>query len=90
MKKFALVAAAAAALAVGGFAFGAIPGNDGVIHACYKDNGNLRVIDPSAAKKDQANCKNDETALDWNQQGAQGEQGIQGPVGPQGPAWAPS
>jgi hypothetical protein len=64
MKKFALVAAAAAALAVGGFAFGAIPGNDGVIHACYKDNGNLRVIDPTAAKKDQANCKNDESSVD--------------------------
>jgi hypothetical protein len=84
MKKFVLVAAAACALAVGGFAFGAIPGNDGVIHACYKNNGDLRVIDPSASKKDQANCKNDETALDWNQQGAQGEQGEQGP------AWAPS
>ena len=93
MKKFALVAAAAAALAVGGFAFGAIPGNDGVIHACYKDNGNLRVIDPSATKKDQANCKNDETPLDWNQLGAQGIQGVpgeKGDKGDKGDAWTPS
>jgi hypothetical protein len=64
MKKFVVIAATAAALAVGGFVFGAIPGSDGVVHACYKDNGNLRVVDPAAPKQNQASCKNDETAVD--------------------------
>jgi hypothetical protein len=81
MKKFALLAAIAAALVTVGLAFAGIPGSDGVIHGCYKNNGDLRVIDPTAPKKDQANCKNDETALDWNQQGVDG---------PQGDAWTPT
>jgi len=67
----------------------AIPDTQGVIHGCYQnDNGNLRVVDPASSKKDQASCKNNETALNWNQKGptgAAGPAGAQGPAGPQGP-----
>ncbi len=58
----------------------AIPGAGGVVYGCYaNNNGGLRVIDDSAA------CKNNETALNWNQAGVQGPQGTQGPQGAQGP-----
>jgi len=62
-----------------------VPDSGGLIHGCYKtEKGVLHVIDPSAANKDQSSCKNDESALDWNQQGVQGPHGPQGPQGPQG------
>ncbi len=60
-----------------------IPGADGIIHACYADDGgHLRVIDPQLGHT----CKREETALQWNQTGPAGQQGAQGPQGPQGPA----
>jgi len=80
----------------GGVAYATIPDAGGVVHLCYKDNGDLRVIDPAAAKKDSA-CKNNETALDVDQHGQPGPAGpagpkgdtgatgAQGPTGPQGP-----
>lgn len=77
----AVVAATAAAIALG-----AIPGSDGVIHACYKaNNGQARLVESPAA------CDPAELATSWNQagpsgpQGPQGSQGEQGPSGPQGP-----
>jgi hypothetical protein len=42
-----------------GIAWGAIPGTDGVIHACYKDGlGDLRVVSSPAS------CRRHETAID--------------------------
>jgi hypothetical protein len=80
------VVAAVAFAAAGAVAYASIPDAGGLIHGCYKsDHGDLRVIDPSAPKKDQNSCKTDETALDWNQQGVPGPQGPQGAQGPQGP-----
>ena len=38
----------------------AIPDASGVIHACYRANGNLRLVDKSS-------CTSSETALTWNQ-----------------------
>ena len=55
----------------------AIPDPNGVIHACYRANGNLRLVDKSS-------CTTDETALSWNQSGPPGPQGIAGAQGPQG------
>lgn len=64
----------------------AIPDANGVIHACYRGNGNLRLVDRS-------NCVSNETLVSWNQTGPQGPQGVPGPqgiagaqgqVGPQG------
>lgn len=71
-------------LFTGIIAFASIPGPDGVIHGCYNNKGDasLRIIDSNAQ------CKSNETALNFNQTGPQGPQGIQGvpgPVGPQGP-----
>lgn len=61
-------------------AFASIPGPNGVIYGCYNNtNGQLRVIDNSTTQ-----CKQNETALNFNQTGPQGPQGPVGPVGPQG------
>src|SRR5256885_3149779 len=84
-KKIAvLIAGAVAALALGSFAFAAIPDAGGVIHGCYKkiapSQGTLRVID--SGKSDV--CNNNEASLNWNQQGPQGLQGLQGAQGPEG------
>lgn len=69
MAKVAVIALVI--LAIGGIAYAAIPGPDGVIHGCYKTaDGKLRVID------DTATCADSETALNWNQTGLQGPAGI--------------
>src|SRR4051794_12267031 len=71
--------AAGTALTMGaGAAFGSIPDGGGVIHACYDNNGGLRVIDTALTKKD-GTCKSQETALDWNRQGPVGIAGSPGP-----------
>jgi len=59
-----------------------IPGPDGVIHACYDDDGKVRLSDPQVRP-----CRDNETPLSWNQTGApgpKGDTGAQGPPGPQG------
>jgi hypothetical protein len=55
----------------------AIPDPSGVIHACYRANGNLRLVDKSS-------CTSGETALAWNQTGPQGPAGTPGPQGQPG------
>lgn len=78
------------AIALGGvgLAFGAVPGTNGVINACYrKVGGYVRIIDTATS----ANCNRDEKSLAWNQTGPQGPQGATGATGaagPQGPAGA--
>lgn len=88
--------------AVGGgaaVAVGAVPGSDGVIHACYEvgsdgttptaSGPNVRIIDPSAG---QTCVTVKEHALSWNATGPAGpagppgSQGVAGPQGPQGVA----
>ena len=85
MRKLALATAGftAVVLVAGGIAFAAIPhSTTGVISGCWgNSNGQLRVIDAEAGHK----CKNNETALSWNQTGPQGQPGPQGDPGPQGP-----
>jgi hypothetical protein len=86
----AVVAASAIVCAsLGAVAYASIPDFGGVIHGCYKsDKGDRRVIDPAASRKDFKSWKNDETPLDWNQEGVQGPTGPQGPQGrkvPRGP-----
>ncbi len=56
----------------------AIPDANGIIHACYRSNGNLRLVDRSG-------CTNQETTLSWNQSGPPGPQGAAGPQGEAGP-----
>lgn len=52
----------------------------GEIHACVKDNGNVRIVG------DPGEYKNNETPLTRSILGPQGEQGPQGETGPAGPA----
>ncbi len=77
-----VVAVVAVVLAIGGGAWAAIPGSDGVIHACYqREHGQLRLIDTSQHQ----GCKKSEVAISWNQTGPPGPQGQKGDTGPQGP-----
>jgi hypothetical protein len=58
-----------------GVAWATIPGEDGVIHACYlRSGGTLRVIDGSVTS-----CKRGEVALNWNVSGPRGQPGPAGP-----------
>lgn len=87
MRVIAIGAAAACMLTAGGWltAYASIPDSSGVIHGCYnRDNGSLRVIDPSVV----ATCRSGESPVAWSQTGPQGSQGPQGPQGPSGPAGA--
>ena len=72
--SFGLIALAA------GIAYATIPDSAGVIHGCYRNNGQLRVIDPSNGGA----CKNNETGLDWSQTGPQGPPGQNGTNGTNG------
>ena len=67
---------------VGAAVRAAIPDPSGVIHACYRANGNLRLVDKSS-------CTSTETALTWNQTGPQGPAGATGPAGTPGPQGQP-
>lgn len=60
----------------------AIPDPSGVIHACYRPNGNVRLVDKSS-------CTGNETATSWNQTGPAGPQGEAGPQGAPGPLGTP-
>jgi hypothetical protein len=60
----------------------------GVIHACVKSDGQVRIV------TDASECKKPETHIQWNivgppgskgDPGSQGSQGLQGEVGPVGP-----
>jgi hypothetical protein len=80
-KKLVSGLIAALAIVAASTAFAAIPDGGGVIHGCYKKiapaQGTLRVIDNAQGGA----CGNNESPLNWNQQGPQG---VQGPAGPQG------
>ena len=71
MKK--LLTILAVCLLFGGVAYATIPDSGGVIHGCYKVNGDLRVIDSPSQS-----CAMNETALTWSQTGPQGPPGISG------------
>jgi hypothetical protein len=79
---FAAVSSCAAALLVGGIAWAAIPGEGGVINACYgKVGGVVRVIDTAKREKCVAGL---EVPFSWNQQGPKGDPGIPGRDGEDG------
>src|SRR4051812_15332705 len=86
-RSLALPIGLLAALAGGGYA--AIPDSHGVIHGCFSNNGDLRVVTRAS------DCHHNETALQWSQTGPQGPPGGPGPAGsqgapgPQGPAGSP-
>ena len=77
-------------------AIAAVPGSDGVIHACYEVQqdgttpvagvGNLRIIDPSAGQTcdTPAGAGPSEHELSWNVTGPPGPEGVPGSSGAQG------
>lgn len=68
-------------VALGGAAWAAIPGPEGIIHGCYnKRTGALRVIDTAAHGK----CKRGESELNWMEVGPPGPRGGGGQRGPRG------
>jgi hypothetical protein len=52
--------------------------DNGVIHACVKDNGQVRIVNAAS------DCKGQETHIQWNIVGPQGPKGDTGSAGPQG------
>ena len=54
----------------------------GVIHACVKDDGQVRIV------KHASDCKAHETPIQWNMIGPQGPKGDKGATGPAGPRGA--
>jgi hypothetical protein len=61
--KLATLLGAAVAFA-GGIAFATIPDSEGVIHACYGQDGSLRVVDDSTPGR---GCRPHEKTLTWSQ-----------------------
>jgi hypothetical protein len=53
-------------------------GSDGVVRACARSDGKLRLVTPGA------NCRPREQRITWNLQGRQGEQGLPGEKGEKG------
>ena len=51
----------------------------GVIHACVKDNGQMRLVN------DSSECTTQETYISWNTESQPGVKGDKGDTGPQGP-----
>ena len=78
----AAAASCAATLLVGGITWAAIPGDGGVINACYgKIGGVVRVIDTAKREK----CSTAlEVPLSWNQEGQKGDPGTPGAPGTNG------
>ena len=83
-RKLITAVVAVIAIAAASTAFAAIPDAGGLIHSCFKksapNQGTLRLIDTAKSEA----CGNNETSLNWNQQGPQGPQGLKGDTGPQG------
>lgn len=82
LRKPLLVGAAAViAVAAGtGIAWASIPDSSGVIHGCYKPQGNgsnaaLGVIDTALSG---GHCPGGDTELSWNQAGPPGSPGLSG------------
>jgi hypothetical protein len=83
-----VIALAALAIAVGGAAYGAIPGADGRIRGCYEADPagsgavlkDLYVVDASDS------CPGGTQELVWSQAGPGGPTGATGPIGPTGPS----
>jgi hypothetical protein len=77
-RRRALLPALALALTVtAGVAYAAVPDPGDVIHACATDKGSLRLVDVEGGEA----CRKNETALDWNRQGAKGDPGDPGADG---------
>jgi hypothetical protein len=84
-RKIMIMAAVATVTAFVGVAYaafdGVIMGSDGVIYACAKTDGTVRLAGSSKT------CDSTEKAFNWNQRGRTGPTGPQGAPGQPGPAY---
>src|SRR4051794_15955622 len=71
----AIIGALAVTIVGAGIASGAIPGQDGSIHACRDAHGRLRVLDAGSGGE---NCSKGEHPLVWAQRGPIGPAGADG------------
>lgn len=84
MSRLGLLAGGLIVFMVGGLVTAVVSAHEGdpdLIHGCVSQNGNLRVV----GSDDE--CRQNETALDWNIQGvagADGDDGAEGLAGPPG------
>jgi len=80
-RRLTVLAGAAVTLVLVAAAIGsaAIPSAAGVISACKKADGSIRIIDREAGQA----CSGQQQLVEWNQKGPTGPAG---PVGPAGPA----
>ena len=74
-RKTVTVSTAAAVLAGGAMAVGAMPSSSGTIYGCYSKSGDLRIVD----KNDR--CGKKETRISWSKEGDKGATGATGPAG---------
>lgn len=89
-RRWALLGGFAAVAMVAGIGSAAVPAPSGTITACVKtkggddgdSKGSLRIVGGAS------DCKKNEQALSWNQQGPAGPAGATGPAGAAGPAGA--
>jgi hypothetical protein len=65
-----------------GVAYGAIPSSSGILSACKKVDGSIRLIDTEAGQQ----CSAGQQLIKWSQRGPAGPAGPQGPAGPPDPA----
>jgi hypothetical protein len=82
--KLLLAAGAVVAAIAAGVSYAAIPGANGTISACVKQNGEIqKLVDTEAGETCTGSNKH---LVTWNQQGPAGPAGPQGATGPHGPA----
>ena len=76
--------ALAGVLAAGaaGVGYAAIPSDGGVVSACKKSDGSIKLIDKESGQ----GCSPSQQLVEWSKQGPQGPPGPQGPAGPADPA----
>jgi hypothetical protein len=82
-KTIALAAVIAGGAAGAGYA--AIPSSDGILSACKKPDGSIRLIDREAGQT----CAKGAELVEWSEKGPAGPAGPQGEPGPAGPQGAP-
>jgi hypothetical protein len=81
VSLFAAFAVGAACAGTAGLALAAVPGDAGVISACYRTvGGAVRILDTALGKS----CRRGEQPLVWNQTGPQGANGMDGAAGATG------
>jgi Phage Tail Collar Domain len=76
-----IVLGAVLAAGAAGIGHAAIPSADGVVSACKKSDGSIKLIDKESGQS----CGASQKLVEWSRQGPPGPVGPQGPAGPSDP-----